>query len=154
MTVIRPSHVEAGMKSLQILEVDLATGNEISYSVDTGTTVFLGSEFFAREFATDGFSVTLNSRNGTVYANLVGETGSLFYPANINYDFTIAYNPSTSSAMVLGGHDGFPSITVRVNSAVIYDFQQTPGIFGSTGLFGNDDTKVLTRPTKVFPPKL
>jgi len=122
VTVIRPPHDQAGVKSQQSVRIDPATGQLISAVYSTGVTHLPGLPLPSIR---DGFTATSAPTPAGFKVSLSGETatGVHFLP-NINYDVQIYYNRTTGIATPRGTHDGYPSYEIRHGDTVIYDFQQ------------------------------
>jgi hypothetical protein len=43
---------------------------------------------------------------------------------DIDYDFSIVFNPITGTGSLSGRHDGYPSYIVRVNGDTVYYFAE------------------------------
>lgn len=140
-TEIRKPDPQAGVKSLQTITLDTANG-KASSTYETGVTTVLGVEFDSR---VDDFNVSeLSGQDGVFSCAVDGTTGSKFFPADIDYAFHVTMNENTKEIGISGSHDGYPSYTMALDGAVIYDHQQ--GDLGDL-LGDGDDVKVeLNKP--------
>jgi hypothetical protein len=122
VTEIRPPDIQAGMKSTQIVVVDTNAGQIVSHQYDTGVTDVGITELDSR---LDRFSATLTKSEIGMSLRMTGETGSKAFPANINYDLTFKYSPSSRTfSLASGTHDGYPSYIVSIDRSIRYDYSQ------------------------------
>ena len=152
--ITKPWIVELGVKSTQTVVVNTNTGQIVTSDATTGTTNFLGiREVTARTLGTTGFSTAVNPipNSGGFVLNVTGDTGSAFYPfGNIDYNYTIIYDSATKTVSLVGAQDGFPTYTIKLDGAIIYNRQQDSGVFGSKALIGDSD--VVITPGQVTAP--
>jgi hypothetical protein len=129
-TLIRPPHIEDGVKTDEIVEVDTGLGEVIEDRKYVGTTRFLN---FSIPGLADLNSFAYRKDNGDIHVDFVGTAESVAFALTnltINYAAHIDFVPSSSKGHLDIQHDTFPSYEVYVGSnkkftKEIYDYQQT-----------------------------
>jgi hypothetical protein len=124
--------VEVGMKSRHTITID-PVKKTIVDAVVTGKTNFLWMEFSSIR---NTFNVTKKVfETGCVKFSVKGETATAVgVIPNINYAFDIILYPAKKLITISGGHDGYPSYNVAVNSKSVYDCVQgfLPELYGDS----------------------